>query len=119
MAKINVCEFLKTNNLLAPDKGKELRHKILSLLKDNKETTLNFDSYNYISSAFLNESIGKLIVDQKLSVDELTSRVKWENISEDDETDFLIAIENAKTRLHLIENNIDPEEFYRTNLPTT
>lgn len=119
MAKINVCELLKTHNLLSPDKGKELRHKILSLLKKNKEIILNFEGYKYISTTFRNESIGKLIVDKELSDDELTSRIKWENISEDDETDFQIAIENAKTRLHLIENNIDPEEFYRANLPTT
>jgi len=119
MAIINVCEFLNTNNLLAPDKGRQLRHKILSLLKGNKEIALNFDGYNYISSSFLNESIGKLIVDQELSVDELTSIIKWENISEDDETDFQIAIENAKTRLHLVKNDIDPEEFYRANLLTT
>lgn len=117
MAKINVCEFLKTNNLLALEKGEELRHKILNLLQNNKEIILDFEGYDYISSSFLNESIGKLIVDQELSVGELMSRVKLENISEDDEIDFQIAIENAKTRLHLIKSNIDPEEFYRANLP--
>ena len=88
-------------------------------MNNNEEITLNFEGYDYISSSFLNESVGKLIIDQELSVDELKDRIKWENISEEDETDFQIAIENAKTRLHLLKNNIDPEEFYKANLPTT
>lgn len=118
MSIIKVCEYLKTSHLLSPDKGKVLKEEIDRLLLDNDQVVLDFQGYEYISSSFLNESFGKLIIENKWSLKDFKERITWKNISEDDETDFLIALNNAETRLNLIINNIDPEKFYRTNLPT-
>jgi hypothetical protein len=118
MSKIKVCEFLNTSHLLSPDRGKVLKEEIERLLLDNEQVNLDFRGYEYISSSFLNESFGKLIIEKEWTLENFQEKITWKNISEDDETDFLIALNNAETRLNLIKNNIDPEKFYRTNLPT-
>ena len=117
MSKIKVCDYLENSHLLSPDKGKELRKKVLDLLNRSESIILDFDGYEYISSSFVNEVLGKVLIEKKWTGEELKRRVKWENLSEDDETDFLISIENAETKLQLIQNNIDPDEFYRANIP--
>jgi hypothetical protein len=118
MTKIKVCALLKTSNLLAPEKGETLRESIIQALKESSKVILDFEGYEYISSTFLNESIGKLLIDTKWSKEKLLKKISWCNLADDDETDILIAIENAETRLYLLKNNINLEEFYRSNLPT-
>ena len=117
MLSIKVCDFLKTSHLLSPDNGKKLRENVVEGLSTNDSVELDFQGYEYISSSFLNEILGKLLIDNQWSIGEIKQQVKWINISEDDETDFSIALENAETRLKLIKKNINPEEFYRKQLP--
>lgn len=113
---INVCEFLGTVNLLAPNKGQELKNKITLLLCSKQTVTLDFSGYKYLASSFLNEAIGRLIIENQWNSAAFKEKVKWINISEDDEVDIELSIENAKTKLYLIKNKIDERQFYQANL---
>ena len=117
MQTVMVCEFLKTTHLLSPEKGKQLRDNILSLMEESDLIVLDFDGYEYISSSFFNEALGKILIEKKLTAGKLKQIIQWKNISEDDEIDILLSLENAEIKLRLIQRKIDPEEFYRANLP--
>lgn len=117
MQTIKVCEYLNTTHLLSPDKGKVLRDVILKKLANLDKVTIDFEGYEYLSSSFLNEAIGNIIIEQKLSSKNFKERILWKNLSKDDEIDLLLAIENAETRLELVKKKIDPDEFYRSTLP--
>lgn len=114
---IHVCQLLGTRSLLSPEKGRQLFEKISELLQDENGVVLDFADCQYLSSSFFNESIGKQLIERRWSAAKLQDRIRWENLAEDDEVDLLLAIENAVTKLHLIEKDIDPDDFYENNLP--
>ena len=117
MSIIKVCEILKTRSLLSPDKGKELYDHISEQLEQHAAVTLDFQHCDYISSSFLNESIGRQLIDRRWTAEMLRERIRWHHVPDDDDTDILIAVENAETKLHLINNRIDPDEFYQRHVP--
>ena len=117
MIVINVCDLVETADLLSPKKGDLLRKKISDLLKSNDEVCLDFKNYESLSSSFLNESIGKLIIENEWSPKKSKKMLSWKNLNEDDEVGIEIAIENAKTKLYLIKNKINQAEFYQQNIP--
>jgi hypothetical protein len=109
--------LLGSRSLLSPEKGRQLFEKVSELLNDGAEVILDFADCQYLSSSFFNESIGKQLIERRWSAAELQENVRWKNLAEDDEVDLLLAIENAVTKLHLIEKDIDPDDFYENNLP--
>lgn len=117
MTVIIVCELLQTTSLLSPDKGRELTEKIRECLQDDADVMLDFRECEYLSSSFLNEAIGKQLIENQWTAAEFKARIQWQNLSEDAEIDLALSLENAETKLHLIRNDIDPEEFYNNNLP--
>ena len=117
MSLISVCCHLQTSALLSPDKGKALYQEISRILAKNNHVILDFQGCEYLSSSFLNEAIGKQLINNQWSAAEIREKICWQNLSEDDEIDLDVAIENAETKLHLIQNDINPEDFYNTNLP--
>jgi hypothetical protein len=116
MKTIKVCDFLGIENLLSPNKGKVLREEILRILSLQDTVVSDFDGYKYISGSFVNESIGKLCIQNRWSEKTLRKKVTWKNLSDDDEIDILIAIENAQTKIYLIDKNIPQDQFYQQNL---
>jgi hypothetical protein len=115
---IVVCDMLQTNDLLSPRQGEVLRNKIIQQLELNNSVCLDFINYKSLSSSFLNEVIGKLIIQNNWTPAIFKEKVLWKNIDEDDQNTIEMAIDNAKTKLYLINNKIDQAEFYQRNLPT-
>jgi len=116
MKTIKVCDLLGTENLLSPNKGKVLKEEILRILSLQETVVLDFTGYKYIASSFINESIGNLCIQNHWSKKTLLKKVNWINLSEDDEIDILIAIENAQTKIYLIKEKIPQDKFYQENL---
>ncbi len=115
MTRLTVCDFLQSTHLLAPEMADRLRAEITTHMAEG-QITLDFINYDYISSSFLNSLLGKLIIEQQWSLEDLLEHIQWENVVEDDEPDFLIAIDNALTKRRLIDNDVDPDEFYNDSM---
>lgn len=112
-----VCEYLHNTNLLSPDLGQKLRKKIVTKNNNRNKIILDFAGYDYMSSSFLNQALGYILINKKWSIREFKKNIKWINVNKDDKLDFDLALENARNKLRLIQNNIDPEKFFREHLP--
>ncbi len=114
MKKILVVEALETSVLLSSDKGKSLFYIIVEELKNHKKIILDFSGYEFISTTFLNNSFGDLIVTYNWDNESLKQHIDIVGLSEDDLDDLHLAVSNAKYRKDLIDKGLSPQEIYET-----
>jgi STAS-like domain of unknown function (DUF4325) len=112
MKKISVVEILGTPILLSTDKGKSLFYIIIDELKHQKNVILDFSGYEYISTTFLNNSIGDLIVTNNWNVETFNQHITIVGLPEDDLDDLYLAISNARYRKDLMDKGLNPKDIY-------
>jgi hypothetical protein len=112
MKKISVIEALTTSVLLSTDKGKSLFYLIVEELKKHDRITLDFSGYEYISTTFLNNSFGDLIVTYNWDFEILKKHIDIIGLSEDDIDELKLSVNNAKFKKNLIDKGLNPEEIY-------
>jgi hypothetical protein len=117
MKTIKVIELLGSASLLAPEKGTHLRTALGDLLKAGEnQITVDFAGYEYLSSTFLNHSIGQLCMDFEMDVEEFRNRITLKGLNDDDIGDANLALQNANIRRKLLAKQIDVQDYYATHL---
>ena len=112
MKKISVVEKLDTPVLLSTDKGKSLFYILLDELKHQETLVLDFSGYEYISTTFLNNSIGDLVVTNNWDFETLNKHLNISGLSEDDLEALKLSVNNSKFKKSLIDKGLNPEEIY-------
>lgn len=112
MKKISVVEELETSVLLSTDKGKSLFYLIVEELKKIEKIVLDFSSYEYISTTFLNNSFGDLVVTYNWDFATLKKYIEIIGLSEDDLDSLELSVSNARFKKNLIDKGLNPEEIY-------
>lgn len=111
--KLKIIDIVGSSSLLAAEKASHL----LDILKSqslDETIVLDFDGYDYISSTFINQSIGQLCLDNNWTSEKFFEHFIIENIDEDDLDNIELAISNAYHKSLLQSKSINPEEHYST-----
>ena len=117
MKTLKVVDLLETPCLLAPEKGVTLLSIIVKALKSSPGITVDFDGYEFLSSAFLNHVFGQICIDEGWNVEKFHKTIKIKGLDEDDVDEVELAIDNAQTRRSLLKQGINPEQYYSSRLP--
>ena len=112
MKKISVIAALNTTVLLSTDKGKSLFNFLVNELANNTKIILDFSEYSFISSTFLNNSFGDLIIHFNWDLNSLFEHLEIIGLSEDDFEDLILSVSNARYKKDLIDKGLNPEEIY-------
>lgn len=116
MNTIRVVELLGTPCLLAPERGIQLAAEIKKSIGFLSRVEVDFTGYEFMSSAFLNNSFGQICLDEGWDSEKLHKKVKIKGLDEDDLDEFALAIDNAQSRRVLLRQGINSEQ-YLSRLP--
>lgn len=102
---IKVVDLINSEFAVSPEDGDILYNKVRDLIKEEKETVLDFKKIDLMTTAFLNNAIGKLY--KEFTKEQLNKYIKIENISESDLFLLKKVISRAKItfkgKIHVIE----------------
>lgn len=116
MATIKVIELIGDGSLLASDKGIRLYNAIRDQLKAGHKVEVDFTGYEYLSSTFLNHSLGQITIDFGMDPKKFSERIDVVGLNEDDISDAQLSVQNADHRRRLLEKGIDPQTYYSTHV---
>jgi len=117
MRTVGVIAFLGTPCLLAPEKGSKLASEIKRQLQAEHSVRVDFDGYEFLSSAFLNHAFGQICIDQNMETSVFHESILIVNMTEDDMEELELALDNAQTRRVLINRGHNPDQYYSSRLP--
>lgn len=106
---IRVQEIINSPNAVTPASGVLLYEKILSNLKEQIETFIDFNGIKYLNTAFLNSAIGQLYATYER--DQLNSYLHIINISDSD----LIIFKKVTNRARHFFNEKPEDETLNTS----
>lgn len=110
--KIKIVELIGNPVLLSPDKAEVLFYTLMTYTFDKNKIVVDFDGYKFLSSTFLNNSFGKIILDLGLNKENYNKKITVKNIRKDDMVDYNLALDNAFTKSKWLSKGIDPQKFY-------
>jgi hypothetical protein len=117
MTKICVVGLIGNPCLLASEKGDQLANELKRVLQARQFVEVDFSGYEFLSSAFLNHAFGRVTVDLSLDTRTFNELIKIKGLDEDDMDEVQLAVANAQTRRTLLNNGVNPDEYYATHLP--
>lgn len=91
---INIKELINSEFAVSPEDGDIVYDKVKGFILRSEKVNLDFSNLDLITTAFLNNAIGKLL--GKFNSDKLNQFVKFENISDSDLFLLKKVIERAK-----------------------
>lgn len=113
MKVLKVTELLGTPVLLAPEKGGELASYIKNSLGFfSPSVEVDFNGYQFLSSAFLNHAFGQICIDEDWDLQKFSKKVTVKGLDEDDQDDLALALDNAQLRRKLLKEGISVEDFF-------
>jgi len=112
MITINVVKLIGSSSLLSSNKGITLYEELNNFLKEHRQITLDFFGSEYLSTIFINHSLGQLCVDMGWDITKFYEHFNIINISEEHQASIELAISNAYHRYNLIAQKLDPKEYY-------
>lgn len=81
--KITISNYINTSSATTPDQGNNVYYNIKALIanciENNTEFIINFDNITTLTTAFLNNAIGKLFFD--FEIDSLLSLMSFSGLS--------------------------------------
>ncbi len=116
MKTLNVIEVVGSPVLLNSDKGDQLKEAMRTALRETSQITIDFEGYQFLSTMFLNFSIGRLCLENNWGEAEFRQHVTMMNLADDDWSDVELAFENVQKRRELSQNNINITEYYDRNV---
>lgn len=94
MKEIKVASVIGSSAAFTPSSGEKVYNEIISCLKQNNTTAIDFQDVELITTAFLNAAIGQLYKDYTSEF--LNKRLQIVNLSADDAVRFKMVVETAK-----------------------
>ncbi len=116
MKSISVVETMGTRELLSPDLGHRLYELIRDALRKNDSVHVDFATYEFLSSSFLNRSLGQISMDFDLDQERFDRRIQIVGLEKDDIDDVRLCVQNAVMRKKLLDKKIDLNQYYSTHL---
>ncbi len=117
MKSIKVVDLLGTPCLLAPELGQSLAARIKdSLGLFSSSVKVDFEGYQFLSSAFLNHAFGQICIDEDWDTPKFEKKVSVVGLQEDDLDEMRLAVDNAQARRNMIRQGISPETYYSAHL---
>jgi hypothetical protein len=116
MKRLNVIEVVGSPVLLNSDKGDQLKEAMQNALHEASHITVDFEGYQFLSTMFLNFSVGRLCLEHDWGRVEFQQHVTILNLADDDWSDVELAFDNVQKRRELSQNNIDITEYYDRNV---
>lgn len=92
--RIKVTDIVGSSFCVSSDDGNAVHEKLKQALATDRDVELDFIGIDMVISAFLNAAIGKLLQDHKPH--QIHERVKFLNLSSDDQELIERVIENAQ-----------------------
>ena len=91
---INVGKVTRGNKAISSDDGQMLHDRLLKILNEKKNATVDFKNINLIVSSFLNSAFGQLV--EKFDIDSINRHIRVDNISDDDRELLKKVLETAE-----------------------
>jgi hypothetical protein len=114
---IRVVDFLGTPCLLVSEKGTAIAAELQGLLQLDRVVQVDFEGYEFLSSAFLNHAFGQTCIDMNLDLRTFHERVKVTNMQADDLEELELALDNAQKRRLVMSRGENPDQYYSSRLP--
>jgi hypothetical protein len=92
--KLIISDIINGTSAVSSDDGQLVYEKMEKALQNDKKVELDFKDIEILTTAFLNAAIGQLYSNH--TSEELNSRLKVENVSQEDLTLFKKVIHRAK-----------------------
>jgi hypothetical protein len=114
---IKISDIIAGDALLSIQKGELLYSELEKGLALSSDVAVDFTGFAYLSSSFLNASVGKLVLEHGWSEEDFDRHIRVSGLDEADESRFRLTVANAVNRITLRRKNIDTKEFYARLIP--
>lgn len=92
--RLNIQKIIESETCILPEDGEKIFEEICKGISNQQKVILSFEGVVLITSAFLNDAIGKLY--GKFKEDEIKQHLSVENIRDSDKVILKQVIDNAK-----------------------